>query len=423
MIRYRCIDSAASAGVEIFKGGIRAFLDEIARLQASDFPYPHGEEALAEINSVFADLLAGLEQLDEESDPTTVRAACASEVSGLFDYLPLLGFILRSTNTRNAFETYKPFLRLARQIVGPETRLLLSSEWEYSPITYLGITHLPDFVLIGFPAHESANPLLIPLGGHELGHTIWASRHLIGDFSSALENIIVEAIRTKHWEEFTALHPDISDKDSLTGDLLARQSWISASDWAARQCEETFCDMIGLRVFGEAYFHAFAYLLSPRPLGARSGLYPRFGRRVQDLVDAAATFALEPPPDFTDLFDDDADDIADLSSHAELLSTLADDAAAALTSRIIAVANTIVSDAGVENRSAKKILQILSDLELVAPAQNSGSLANILNAGWKAFHDDDLWSDVPQITSKETTLRELLLKSVEVLEYEEIVNA
>jgi hypothetical protein len=168
--------------------------------------------------------------------------------------------------------------------------------------------------------------------------------------------------------------------------------------------------------------NAFAYLLSPRPLGARSALYPRFSRRVEDLVAAATTFNLKPPAAFAELFDDDADTGIDILSDTDLLSALADEAAAALTSRIVTAAEAVISEAGVAHRSTDKIAEIYKDLELVAPAQNAGSLANILNAGWQAFHDDQLWSDVPQIKSKETALRELLLKSVEVLEYEENCN-
>ena len=54
-----------------------------------------------------------------------------------------------------------------------ETRLILSSEWDYSPFMYDQITDLPSFVFIGLPACESANPLLLPLAGHELGHSVW----------------------------------------------------------------------------------------------------------------------------------------------------------------------------------------------------------------------------------------------------------
>ena len=38
---------------------------------------------------------------------------------------------------------------------------------------YGSVNNLPGFVFIGLPAPESANPFLIPLGGHELGHSAW----------------------------------------------------------------------------------------------------------------------------------------------------------------------------------------------------------------------------------------------------------
>jgi len=272
--------------LEFSKARVNAFLDEITKLKASDFPYPHSQQALILIEEVFRAFLDHVEKLDEASDPQTIRAACIAEVSGLFDYLPILGFILRSTNIRNAFETYGPVLRLCQKILGPNTKLLISSEWEYSPFTYARVTHLPNFVLIGLPAHESSNPLLLPLAGHELGHTIWADRNILSKFAQSIEKSIVDEITGGRWNDFQQLHPDTTEKSSVTDDFIVRQTWLPAADWAARQAEETFCDLIGLRIFGESYLQAFAYLLSPRLAGLRSVIYPNFRRRVSDLVNA-----------------------------------------------------------------------------------------------------------------------------------------
>mgnify|MGYP001286141063 CR=1 FL=1 len=151
-------------------------MGEVARLRQSEFPYKHSVEALDRIDKLFTRKLARLNAFGHSSDPAIVSQECALALRDVFRYLPLLGFILRSTNVRNAFEVYGPLLRLASAVLEPgvakgdrRTRLLLSSEWDYSPHVYTEIADLPGFVLIGLPAPESSNPLLVPLAGHELG--------------------------------------------------------------------------------------------------------------------------------------------------------------------------------------------------------------------------------------------------------------
>ena len=115
---------------------------------------------------------------------------CQRTLDELTRFLPVLGFVLRSTNVRTAFEIHGPLLRLTREFLGADTRLLVSSEWEYSPYTYSPLPDFADFVLIGFPASESANPLVVPLAGHELGHSLWSSKRLQTDVSSAVTTSI-----------------------------------------------------------------------------------------------------------------------------------------------------------------------------------------------------------------------------------------
>lgn len=130
-----------------------AFLDEAERLIEAEFPYSYSEEALNRIRRLFERKLKLLEQLDEQSDPGTVQQECALALRDLFNYVPLVGFILRSTNVRNAFEVFGPLLRLARNVLESQvardqrkTRLVLSSEWDYSPFIYPIIPALPGFV-------------------------------------------------------------------------------------------------------------------------------------------------------------------------------------------------------------------------------------------------------------------------------------
>ena len=112
------------------KQRLAAFRDEVERLERSEFPYPAAEAALRRIKDVCVQQAKTLELLDEGSDPNTINKFCKEQLSFLWDYIPFLGFILRSTNVRNAFEIYTPLQRLAWRILGPDVQLLLSSEWD-----------------------------------------------------------------------------------------------------------------------------------------------------------------------------------------------------------------------------------------------------------------------------------------------------
>jgi hypothetical protein len=208
-----------------------------------------------------------------------------------------------------------------------------------------------------------------------------------------------------------------------------RQTWLPAADWAARQAEETFCDLIGLRIFGESYLQAFAYLLSPRLAGLRSVIYPNFRRRVSDLVNATNLFGVKmssfppkfTPAQYTDLFED-LSEPPEYERNKRLLLSLADHASQRQFDKVAKLASETVINADVTMPSDDKINEIYKDFELIAPAQAAGCLANILNAGWRGFHDENLWSGIPQIKSRNAVLKELLLKSIEVFEYEEIIG-
>src|SRR4051794_2057921 len=103
---------------------IDAVLSEISRMEGAEFPYTHTQEALAETKTVFETHRDSLASISEKSDKATAELACSAAFVDLSESIDLLGFLLRSTNVRNAFEAYGPMLRIARQLLGPETRLI-----------------------------------------------------------------------------------------------------------------------------------------------------------------------------------------------------------------------------------------------------------------------------------------------------------
>ena len=95
----------------------QSFISEINRLLELDFPYQHSSVALEALKSYFEQRGTVLASFDSNSDPAVVRQNCMLILRDFVIYLPLLGFILRSTDVRNAFEVFGPLLRLARQVL------------------------------------------------------------------------------------------------------------------------------------------------------------------------------------------------------------------------------------------------------------------------------------------------------------------
>ncbi len=407
------------------KQRLAAFREEVERLERSEFPYPAAEEALQRIKEECDKEAANLDLLEEGDDAKTINERCKQLLTLLWEYLPFLGFILRSTYVRNAFEIYMPLQRLAWRVLGPKARLLISSEWFDSPFTYTQVPLLPSFVLIGVPAHESGNPLITPGAGHELGHALWAEvveKSLWNSaFNSRLETVIVDKIRAQ-WVAFHELYPMVTKPEDLNTDWIYMATWASAFAWAKRQSEEYFCDFVGLRLFGESFLYAFAYLLSPGSEGRRALHYPNMLRRVRFQIQAARQYGIKVPDNYETWFED-REEPSDEDRHDKFLVGLADSAADGLAPELITHANSLLhrpdlpdwSNEEQQKNHAAIEQQIYDDFVLVAPAERTQYIAHILNAGWKAAKDG-----IPKLInhSSEAVLRELLLKSLDVLEYE-----
>ncbi len=407
--------------VDYAKRRYDAAIIEIERLKESEFPYAHIREALLQLEDVFRSQRIQLDKLIAKSTPVIAKNACSQSLGYLFTYTPFLGFILRSTNVRNAFELYAPVMRLARRLLGNDTKLLLSSEWDYSPFVYLPTSDLPDCVLIGVPAFESANPLLISLAGHELGHNVWSKCGLGKKFDSQLRSEVLRTIKGPHWIDFQTCFPHATP-DNLTTDMFVQQTWLPAHAYAKRQLEEVFCDMMGLRLFAEAYLHAFAYLLSPCIPGERTPLYPSIQTRVDYLLKGSRSIGVSAPAEYAELFDKQS---APSSPVTNLLADIADTAVEVLVDEVCTEAQEIANTKGASMRSPEIIETVLGDLRMVMPGDGTASLADVVNAGWILFHDEDLWKDVPQIQLEQrmSVLHDLILKSCEVAEFRERTRA
>lgn len=403
--------------VDSAKQRIESVLEEIDRLKQSDFPYPHPREALGLLEAYFMERLSALTKAEKGTASPAAARACGASLQDLVRCLPYLGFILRSTNVRNAFEGYSPLLRLACKVIGPGTRLVVSSEWEYSPYLIRGMEYLPGFVLIGLPASESSNPLLLPAAGHELGHAFWQQHNMAQAYSDQIKSFVVKRVLGERWKDYVLCFPR-SQKTDLTDDsLFAPTTLILTYSWALCQAEEIFCDVFGLRIFGQSFLHSLAYLIFPGSSDYRSPLYPTLSTRVSYLKKASAEWGINVPEGFTP--PSFASETVSTPPTTMFLLSLADEATAHVAPSLIALADKQVSERGISQVDRDSVLALCQDFRVrLAPPTRRFSLPEICNAGWTCALEPNLWAKVKQLKpgDKNRVLKDLMWKSMEVSE-------
>jgi hypothetical protein len=331
-------------------------------------------------------------------------------------YLPLLGFILRSTNVRNSFEISEPLTRLAKRLLKRALTFVVSSEWEFSPLTYtLSFQELPNVILLGFPSFESGNALVIPIAGHELGHWIWRHDNVEAQFFAILEKNIIDAFIDSQTELRGILGHDM-DIGNIRTDVHMRGMWEISFDDSVRQCEEIFSDFVGLKLFGESYMHSFEYLAGPFTGEPRSRDYPDMKTRAEYLVRAAARFSVEAPDAYASHFDDS---LESMGLAERFLLKASDVATQATVDNLLDTVLEISVSYDFPPLSADESERCLTRIRKGMPAEGVAYIGNIVNAGWAAYRDESI---LPQSLMGERrridALNELLLKSIEVAEFE-----
>ena len=305
------------------------------------------------------------------------------------------------------------------------TRLILSSEWTYQPQVYPEKDFLPSYVLIGLPAPESSNPLLLPLAGHELGHSLWRANDVGDELNFSVVQHVINAIVLQKDLFIKTYQSELSypDIESATQPQFIQilidntRFFTNAIEWCKSQAEETFCDFVGLRLFGVSYLKAFSYLASPRLSMQRVEEYPRLTTRVRNLVDVALRFHVDPPAGFTELFEDDPE--ADHQDSVRFNLHVADEALGALRDTISIKVEHFLSSDLAPHPDGEEVGRILRCVKQVVPAKDARSLADILNAAWLAFEDESLWESIPELhKKKDEVLKELILKNIEIFEIE-----
>lgn len=400
---------------------IKSVLDSIRQLKASEFPYNDSKDTLCKIQTLFEDALQRLSATD--SDPDFRRHLCAISLRHLFIYMPILGFILRSTNVRNAFEIFATLRDISRSALGPEVKLILSSEWAYSPMVYHQIRVLPGFVLIGLPASESSNPLLVPLCGHELGHAIWAKHKT--DLESVVKNLFYQNVRgyiTKNWQRYAELFPSVDKPENLSASIFTETTLWQTLELLTKQSQECFCDFVGLRIYGTAFLHASVYLSAPCLSSPRPIAYPKLVKRVNYLVKAAHKYKFDVPEGYEDIFENRTE--PQLASIDKLRLSISDYMLDGVADKLISKVEDMIAETKIPRTSKEESNRIANRFELVVPAPRCKCLADILNAAWQAYGNPDLWKEIPEVVEhKNQILKDLVLKNIEIFEVEQILKS
>lgn len=400
--------------VDYTKQKTELILRQIERLSESEFPHSHAREGLQLLKNLFESDLRRIIATQNFGNAIKEQV-CATANNHIFKFHPILGFCLRSTNVRNAFELYVPLLKIARQLISENTKLILSSEWVFSPFTYpLVFTELPNYVLIGLPASESSNALIIPLAGHELGHSVWSAYNVDDILKPILQTNVIEALKLK-WSDYKIKFQSKQEIKDVETDMFIRNVWLQSLNLSLRQVQEVFCDSIGVRIFGESYFFATEYFLSPNFGNRRAAHYPDIKTRTEAMVLSAKKFGFEPPDNFSSRF---SENDLNLDVKQEFILSISDIATEGIVDDIISIVEFIANKKNLSFPKCSEAKRIYSCFKAGIPASDVNDLPEIINAGWLAYFDNDLWSQNSSPGERFSPLNELILKTTEVLEYE-----
>jgi hypothetical protein len=404
---------------------LRAVIAQLDQLLLSDMPHKSTEDGLSLLSEFFRKSDKLVERAEASGVPALLSSACVTANERIVNYLPVMGFLLRSTNVRNNFECFDVLAELATAIIGPQSKVVISSEWDFSPLTYpLSVSVLPNFLLIGMPAPESDNALILPLAGHELGHSAWVNENFENKYAATVQTRAKDFIKT-NVVAFKLAYPEHNTlnitEEELLGNIFLAHIITDIKALALSHIEEIFCDGVGLTLFGKSFAYAFHYLLAPGVGGMRSPNYPQLSTRARFMttygnVDFIAIGLADFERDFLI-------NTAQLQAKSEFILRAADYITNDLASTMYTEAVDLIG------RKARTMLpdpsseaEILKMFHAGIPAKSPGSLANIINAGWE-FVLTEKSSRSTQHRPVFEWISELMFKTIEVFEYERRVNA
>lgn len=368
---------------------IDSFINQIQLLTELDFPYKDSSKALEIISAHISKQREGIQNSILEND--ALQSRCARSTTQLFVFHRFLGYIRKSADPINSFEIYFSFRRLAETILGKETQLIISSEWEsYSPVNFTIPPELINFVFIGLPVSEAENSLIVPLAGHELGHSIWTKSNTEIKYRSLLQ---------REFERRTSF--DNSDISNIVEISLIK-------------CAEYFCDFIGIGLFGESYLYAFAYLIAPKFSKNLVASHPNATNRAMAMINAAENYGYTVPTNFKDQFKTQLD--PHLTQYAKILEET-ERMSFQMTKTIMEDVKKLLLSKNVLYKTSQDFDKMKLELLSMVPTSSANSLADVTNAAWSIYFTEEKWKEQKlSDQQKIEVLNELAIKSFEILE-------
>lgn len=371
--------------------------------------------ALLQLQHIFQMFERRLEKAVKLRDQESLLAISETINQKILHVLPVLGFLLRSTNVRNAFELLEPLHNLSAAFLGKTSRLLLSAEWDWVPFAYpQSLDDLRNFTFIGLPASESANLLVLPLAGHELGHAVWRSKGLEGSIYNTVLLPIEDEVQSRLQENPQRL-PEYKGKGDLVSKGIFDDIVAGAVDLSVRHSEEFFCDFFALALFGSSYLRAFAYVLAPGMGRERKADYPSQNARAAALADFAGRSGVHVPPGFQEQFRTSL-------QRLEPRRSLTLDVSETVTQRFLPAVwesvNSLVRSSTAVQPSTVEAQRVFESFRGGVPFSSPRCLGDIAIAAWLRF-DEIVAEKVPfeRQSEKLSQLNEMALKTAEVLEF------
>ena len=357
------------------------------------------------------------------SSASTLSHQTEMEATALIDdILGLLGIISNSSNVRNSFEIHGPVLDLAKRLLSDNNaHLIISFEWKYIPFTYpQNHPSLPSFVIIGLPASEASNALVLPALGHELGHSLWRRDRCRDHFEPQINQGIIDAIKGPLRDAFNRIFRQFNITADQCEEYQNLWTWADAADYSFSQVEEIFSDFVGLALFGVSYLDSFEYLLSPALSTERDPEYPPVAVRVGYLKDNAHRLGVSIPNSYKAAFAAQTSPF-DSRRNAYLQMSLADTVSRSLVTFVADHVADLCKSRGIYPPDLLEMDKIIDNFLLGVPAERTSGLGSILNAGWSTLKRPDFMQKYAD-PDRLKTINELLLKSVEVYEIERITG-
>src|ERR1700694_103288 len=387
--------------VQQTKQRLQSFRRLIASIRQRDFPYEDSRDALELVDQIILEHVSMLDsQITADTSTDDANNFCRFSMDAIAEYAAVLGLIARSSEAVGAIDLHWPLKQLTKKALGGGARLVISSDWNYSPVTLMPSDLLArrDVVLVGMPVAEANNVLLTPLAGHELGHNMWQKHSVDPQVTTLIKAAHEEALKDPRWDKLNSEFWDVPEH---------------AFNMALYSAQELFCDMVGLLIFRESYLHAFRYYLATDREINRAEHYPPMYNRGKSLCECAKKRRIAIPDEFIESFEEQAEP----GEVVQLIDEISNRCAA----DIYDLAQKLVDKLKLDDGSPEEVDKILECFKQLVPACGVQSLQDIINAAWRfelEVGSKTLFGEVEG--QRETSLvSELAFKTCEVFQIEQ----